>query len=839
MAYRNYGPNAGLVVNPNGQGDFTTVGAALAAATSGKTIYLYPATYVENITLKAGVNIVAWDADAPSKNVTIKGTCSYSAAGNVFISGICLETNGSYFLSVTGILASSVTLTECYLNCTDFTGINFTSSSANANISMSYCQGNLTTAGIAYFTSSSPGAIGITYCNFANSGPSLTASTTTGSTLLFIYYTLMASYINTGFSASLEKVYLGYTGTNTTALTVSGGIVTATGCYFIGGTQPAISVAATLVLTHSTIVSSNANAIADLGGSGILKYSCLSFTGPSSNINTSVQTQLPSGLPLSVTNGGTGLASTTINQLLYSSAANTISGLATGNNGVLITSATGVPSLIANGITGQVLTATTGAPVSWTTPTSGTVTSVSGTAGQITVVNGTTTPVISIAATYVGQTSITTLGTISSGVWNGTAVTVPYGGTGLTSTTAYSLICGGTTTTSSLQSLASVAAGQILTSNGVSALPAYSATLPSTVQSNITSVGTITSGTWHGTAVTVPYGGTGLTSTTANQILYSSAANTIAGLATGNNGVLVTSATGVPSILANGTTGQVLTATTGAPVSWTTPTSGTVTSVSGTAGQITVVNGTTTPVISIAATYVGQTSITTLGTITSGVWNGTAITVPYGGTGAATLTGVLTGNGTSAVTASAVTQYAVLVGGASNTITSVPDVATGSVLVSGGVAGNPSFSATPTLTSVTFGSGSILNNYTQGTFVPTITGQTTAGVTTYTTQTGNYIRIGRQVTGWGVVAGTAATGTGVINVGFVGFTAAADAVGSIQMSLNGVGWALPAGTTFANLKINTSATSAVIIASGAGVATTQMSMGTGSFTFIFSMSYLV
>ena len=42
MAYRNYGPNAGLVVNPNGQGDFTTVGAALAAATSGKTIYLYP-----------------------------------------------------------------------------------------------------------------------------------------------------------------------------------------------------------------------------------------------------------------------------------------------------------------------------------------------------------------------------------------------------------------------------------------------------------------------------------------------------------------------------------------------------------------------------------------------------------------------------------------------------------------------------------------------------------------------------------------------------------------------------------------------------------------------------
>lgn len=56
--------------------------------------------------------------------------------------------------------------------------------------------------------------------------------------------------------------------------------------------------------------------------------------------------------------------------------------------------------------------------------------------------------------------------------------------------------------------------------------------------------------------------------TTINQILYSSATNTIAGLATANNGVLITSATGVPSVLAAGTTGQVLTATTGSPPSW-------------------------------------------------------------------------------------------------------------------------------------------------------------------------------------------------------------------------------------------------------------------------------
>lgn len=49
-------------------------------------------------------------------------------------------------------------------------------------------------------------------------------------------------------------------------------------------------------------------------------------------------------------------------------------------------------------------------------------------------------------------------------------------------------------------------------------------------------------------ALPVTSGGTGLTSTTANQLLYSSATSTIAGLATANNGLLVTSNAGAPSI---------------------------------------------------------------------------------------------------------------------------------------------------------------------------------------------------------------------------------------------------------------------------------------------------
>jgi len=56
--------------------------------------------------------------------------------------------------------------------------------------------------------------------------------------------------------------------------------------------------------------------------------------------------------------------------------------------------------------------------------------------------------------------------------------------------------------------------------------------------------------------------------------------------------------------------------------------------------------------IDIASTYVGQTSITTLGTISAGTWQGSTLGVGYGGTGAITLTGYVKGNGTSAFTAS-------------------------------------------------------------------------------------------------------------------------------------------------------------------------------------------
>ena len=95
-------------------------------------------------------------------------------------------------------------------------------------------------------------------------------------------------------------------------------------------------------------------------------------------------------------------STTTINQLLYSSAANTISGLATANNGSLVTNNSGVPS-IQTLTAGQILIGTTGAAPKATTLTAGAGISISSASGSITISSTAST------GNWVNQTSSITM----------------------------------------------------------------------------------------------------------------------------------------------------------------------------------------------------------------------------------------------------------------------------------------------------------------------------------------------------------------------------------------------------------------------------------------------
>jgi hypothetical protein len=213
-----------------------------------------------------------------------------------------------------------------------------------------------------------------------------------------------------------------------------------------------------------------------------------------SNATLSDAGLLTLAVALPATSGGTGLSTYATGDVLYASAANTLSKLPAAVNGQVLTLAAGIPS--------------------WATPTTGTVTSVSGTANRITSTGGAT-PVIDISASYVGQTSITTLGTITTGAWNGSVIPLAYGGTNANLTANNGGIFYSTATAAAV--LAGTATANQVLLSGSSTTPAWStATYPAT--------------------------------TTINQILYSSAANTVTGLATANSSVLSTNSSGVPSL---------------------------------------------------------------------------------------------------------------------------------------------------------------------------------------------------------------------------------------------------------------------------------------------------
>lgn len=277
------------IVDPSlANGTHSTIASAISSAASGETIFIRPGTYTENLTLKAGVNICAFDCDSTTPNVTIIGTCTLSSAGTVSMSGIRLQTNSAAFLAVTGSAASIVNLNSCYLNATNATGISFTSANTSAIINIAYCTADLTTTGIAYFNQSSTGALIYKYCRFENTGVSTTASTISAG-VVDCWYTRFGSPITSSGTAALQMRYsrIHCDNLNTTALTCggSGSHVIVNGS-LSSGSASTISVGVSLSISTSDIDSSNTNAIT---GAGSITYGNLTFTSTSSLINTTTK----------------------------------------------------------------------------------------------------------------------------------------------------------------------------------------------------------------------------------------------------------------------------------------------------------------------------------------------------------------------------------------------------------------------------------------------------------------------------------------------------------------------------------------------------------------------
>lgn len=403
--------------------------------------------------------------------------------------------------------------------------------------------------------------------------------------------------------------------------------------------------------------------------------------------------------------------------------------------------------------------------------------------GLITAASGNA--VIAPAGTLSGTTlnatvvtsSLTSVGTITSGTWNSTAIAIANGGTGQTSkTSAFDALSPLTTTgdlityngTNNIR-LGVGSTGQVLTVTGgvpTWASPATSGTVTSVALtvpaflsvagSPVTSSGTLAV-TFSGTAIPIANGGT-------NAVTAASAFNNLNPMTTTGD-LIYESATNIASRLAIGTTGQVLTVVGGIPT-WTTSNAITALTGDGTAtgpgsvaftlatvnanigtfasvtvnakglvtaaaalsgdatttgsvftlatvnanvgtfgsstsiptftvnakGLITAASGNA--VIAPAGTLSGTalnssvvtSSLTSVGTITAGVWNGTTIAIANGGTGQTTKTAAF--DALQPMT----TGGDLIYGGASGTGTRLGNGSAGQVLTSAGGTAAPTWS---------------------------------------------------------------------------------------------------------------------------------------------------
>lgn len=159
-------------------------------------------------------------------------------------------------------------------------------------------------------------------------------------------------------------------------------------------------------------------------------------------------------------------------------------------------------------------------------------TTVSGTGSRITVTPSGSDYAVDIASTYVGQNTITTLGTVVTGTWQGATVAVASGGTGQTSK----------------DSVVDAGSARIIITGGANSYLGNGTDLTLDVNEGNLNIGNMTGAlnltTQVSNSLSVSNGGTGLSTITSNGIIYGNGTTAIVATAAGTEGQIFRAGTG-------------------------------------------------------------------------------------------------------------------------------------------------------------------------------------------------------------------------------------------------------------------------------------------------------
>lgn len=122
---------------------YLTISKALTVATSGKIIFVFPGTYTENITFKAGVFIIS----SARYGISIVGNHTADFTGTAVCDNITFSSSTGSTISFEGTGAQNLQFYNCSINATDGDAVNWTNTNSSSKILMMDGTCNVLTSG--------------------------------------------------------------------------------------------------------------------------------------------------------------------------------------------------------------------------------------------------------------------------------------------------------------------------------------------------------------------------------------------------------------------------------------------------------------------------------------------------------------------------------------------------------------------------------------------------------------------------------------------------------------------------------------------------------------------
>jgi hypothetical protein len=307
-----------FVVDPSAtvglRGTFTTIQAAITAASPGTTIYIRPGSYVENLTMKEGITLCSMSGDSNNNLVQIFGsiTCTYAGISSITGCKLVPTTAGGIILS--GASATELYVKDCVIFSFGGSGSNYCYTSSNAAKTGHFINCSFDTDAFGSFFNMSAGQLDVITCLFSpNTGGSVIANTISGGTFNFqnsIYgndnilhppWTISGGACT--FTNSSINGVITTSGTSTLEVdncrcfstaaffTLGGTSHNIFGCEITSGSGSAISVSTIATVSQCTILSTATNPIT---GAGTVIFSGITFTGSGATSTINTTTQAPS-----------------------------------------------------------------------------------------------------------------------------------------------------------------------------------------------------------------------------------------------------------------------------------------------------------------------------------------------------------------------------------------------------------------------------------------------------------------------------------------------------------------------------------------------------------------